>query len=88
MTTTAIQPLDCEHVVRQIWDWLDEELPAERWTAIAHHLATCTGCSEHVAFARGFLNKVNTPVPADAEFSSLKERIRTALRSESREPRR
>ena len=84
MTAPAAPPLDCEEVVREIWDWLDDELPQERWGAIQAHLAGCTGCREHVAFARGFLNKVAAPDSAALDFSTLKDRIRTALKNQSR----
>lgn len=83
MSAVNIPPLDCEEVVRELWDWLDDELPRERWSAIQDHLANCTGCSEHVTFARGFLSKVAEPVPAAADFSTLKEKIRTALENQS-----
>ena len=82
MTAPAAPPLDCEEVVREIWDWLDDELPQHRWSAIQTHLATCTGCSEHVAFARSFLAKVSEPMPVRPDFNSLKERIRVALSSQ------
>ena len=78
MSKLTTQPLDCEAVASQIWDWLDNELDATRWAAIESHLATCTGCSEHVAFARGFLRHVHTPnTPAD--LLALQARIRSAL---------
>ena len=77
-------PLDCDDVVKQIWDWLDNELPDDRWAAIENHLATCTGCSEHVAFARSFLSKIAEPNSAASDVSTLKERIRTALKNQSR----
>ena len=78
MNDVSTQRLDCDEVASQIWDWLDRELDAARWAAIEEHLATCTGCSEHVAFARGFLNRVSqTSAPADV--TSLRSRIRSAL---------
>ena len=78
MSNVITQPLDCEEVASRIWDWLDNELDAAHWTAIETHLATCTGCNEHVAFARGFLRQVNAArTPAD--ITSLRTRIRTAL---------
>ena len=78
MNIVSTQPLDCEHVAAQIWDWLDHELDAVRWAAIESHLATCTGCSEHVAFARGFLHQVKQPT-APSDLSALRTRIRSAL---------
>ena len=78
MNDVSTQRLDCDEVASQIWDWLDNELDAERWSAIEHHLATCTGCSEHVAFARGFLDQVKKSAATD-DITSLRSRIKTAL---------
>lgn len=71
--------VDCEDVVRELWDWLDDELPADRWDDIRAHLATCEGCSEHVAFARSFLDHVHQPAD-DGGTDALRERVRKALR--------
>jgi anti-sigma factor (TIGR02949 family) len=78
MTPADLPTLDCEEVVREIWDWLDHELDQARWAAIEAHLAGCTGCSEHVAFARGFLHRVHAS-PAPTNDAALKARIRSAL---------
>ena len=83
MNAANMPPLDCEAVVRELWDWLDDELPADRWTAIQDHLASCTGCSEHVAFARTFLTKVTTPPSSEPDVQALKYRVRMAIRGRS-----
>lgn len=61
-----MQPIPCAEVVRQLWDWLDRELPDERWEAIEAHLASCTGCSGHMAFARSFLERVRSALHPQA----------------------
>jgi anti-sigma factor RsiW len=71
---------DCDSVVKLIWDWLDDELDEATWKEIEAHLAGCTGCTEHVEFARGFLKKVHeTPAPA-GDLDALRERVRASLR--------
>jgi hypothetical protein len=71
---------DCDEVVKLIWDWLDNELSETTWKEIEAHLAGCTGCTEHVEFARGFLKKVQeAPAPA-GDLNALRERVRKALR--------
>ena len=77
MTTPGVQPLDCEDVVRDVWDWLDNELDQDRWAAIEAHLAGCTGCSEHVEFARSFLNHVRAGGSADV--TALRARVQSAM---------
>ncbi len=78
------QPIPCADVVSQLWDWLDNELPRERWTAIQQHLASCTGCSGHMAFARSFLDRVRSDEPeAPENIEALRAKIRAALRPPS-----
>jgi hypothetical protein len=74
--------LSCGEVVREIWDWLDREQSRERWSQIESHLATCTGCTEHVDFARGFLQKVHD-APPTGDVTALRERVRDALKGVS-----
>ena len=74
--------LDCLSVVRELWDYLDGELDAGRWEVIRAHLATCTGCHDHVEFCRSFLTHVSATPADEAEVSALRERVVVALRSE------
>ena len=76
----TMKELSCGEVVREIWDWLDEEQDQSRWSEIQAHLSTCTGCTEHVDFARGFLDKVRAPAPA-GDLTALRDRVRAALRA-------
>ena len=74
--------LDCEAVMRQLWDFLDEELTPARMGAILEHLALCEPCQSHMDFERAFLAaraeaRRSTPIP-----SSLKDRVMAALRRE------
>lgn len=79
-TTMPVSPLSCAEVVRQLWDWLDQELDQPRWLAIQHHLVGCTGCSEHVAFARRFLERARDGNPESGDnLNALRERLREAL---------
>ena len=36
--------LDCDSVMRQLWDYLDGELTEDRMEAIRAHLAMCSRC--------------------------------------------
>ena len=74
-------PLSCDEVVREIWDWLDHELDQMRWDELQVHLSTCTGCTEHMDFAREFLRKVReAPLPS-GDLDALRDRVRSALRA-------
>jgi anti-sigma factor (TIGR02949 family) len=60
--------LDCDAVMRQLWDFLDGELTAAREAAIREHLAVCARCFPQMEFERAFLE---TLARARREHSSL-----------------
>jgi anti-sigma factor (TIGR02949 family) len=50
--------ISCAEAVRQLWDYLDGELPAENRAAIEEHLSFCRRCCGEAEFAaelRSFL---------------------------------
>ncbi len=47
--------LDCEAVMRQLWDYLDGEPTAERMEAIRKHVAMRARCYPRYDFEREFL---------------------------------
>jgi anti-sigma factor RsiW len=77
--TTDTESLDCLTVVRELWDYLDGELDPARWTAIQGHLATCTGCAGHVAFARSFLQQSAQSLVDPAFLAATRARVTAAL---------
>ncbi|MGQ0766733.1 MAG: zf-HC2 domain-containing protein [Gemmatimonadota bacterium] len=46
--------IDCDAVMRQLWDYLDGELTPERMAAIREHLAMCRRCYPQFEFERSF----------------------------------
>lgn len=76
----TIAPIDCRSAMRELWDYLDDELPAERTAQIREHLSTCTGCAEHMEFCRTFLAQIDLPGVAAGEATTLRERVELALR--------
>lgn len=50
-----IQMLDCDAVMRQLWDYLDSELTPDRMEAIGAHVKDCQRCQPQVHFERAFL---------------------------------
>lgn len=51
--------IDCLTAVRQLWDYLDQELTVERMTVVHHHLERCERCLPHHDFAKRFLEALN-----------------------------
>lgn len=75
-------PLDCETAMRQLWDFLDEELTPERMNAIREHLALCQPCQSHVDFERAFLEAVYEARRTEPVSRALRTRVMNALRRE------
>ena len=65
-------PLDCEHAVRRLWDYLDGRLPNLAREEVEAHLATCELCTSRFAF-RPFASTMRTPdVRTVAQSPSLR----------------
>ena len=47
---------DCRNVIRQLWEFLDGELPAGEADAIRVHLSKCAHCNPQYRFQLRFLN--------------------------------
>jgi anti-sigma factor RsiW len=86
----AVSPLDCEHAVRRLWDYLDGRLPDLAREEVEAHLATCELCAPRFAFARKMQRALKESVerdqpvePAAEAEASLRSRVRAALRRQS-----
>jgi anti-sigma factor (TIGR02949 family) len=71
--------LDCETVMRRLWDYLDGALTAERMQEIESHLDACEQCQPQADFRRAFQHAVSAASLEAGDVSALSERIRTAL---------
>ncbi len=74
--------LDCNAVMRQLWDFLDEELTSDRMHAIREHLALCRPCQSHMDFEQAFLNALAEARRAEPVPNTLRARVVEALRRE------
>ncbi|MEO6443536.1 MAG: zf-HC2 domain-containing protein [Gemmatimonadaceae bacterium] len=74
--------LDCESVMRQLWDYLDLELTADRMAAIREHLELCTRCQPLEQFERAFLDAVARARSEHPDPDALGIRVRSALRAQ------
>ncbi|MEX2182652.1 MAG: zf-HC2 domain-containing protein [Gemmatimonadaceae bacterium] len=50
--------IDCDTVMRQLWDYLDGELTADRAAAIRQHVEMCSRCKPQTDFEAAFLEAV------------------------------
>ncbi len=73
--------LDCEAVMKQLWDYLDDELTPERMQAIRAHVQMCERCSPQVQFERAFLSVLGAARTAVADEGSLRDRVVAQLRT-------
>ena len=79
MTTDAMAYLPCEHVIRLVWNYLDDEIDAEQRNRIREHLEVCAHCRDQYTFEGAFLRSVGKLLD-DAPVEALRERIEHALR--------
>jgi anti-sigma factor (TIGR02949 family) len=73
--------LDCETVMRRLWDYLDRELTAERMQEIEQHLEHCEKCRPQADFRRAFAGAVAGASIPTGDSDALRGRIRAALRA-------
>lgn len=76
------EALDCDAVMRQLWDYLDGELDGERETAIRAHLAVCKRCYPQYDFERAFLGVLTATRPQHSRPGAVRARVLAALRAE------
>ncbi len=72
---------ECADVLRQLWEFLDEELTAERMVAVRAHLNKCAGCYPEYDFERIFLDAVAATGRQRCASADLRERILDQLRA-------
>lgn len=71
--------LDCDAVMRQLWDYLDDELTADRMAAIREHLKVCDRCHPQAEFETQFLAALASARREHSNPSELARRVRAAL---------
>jgi anti-sigma factor (TIGR02949 family) len=74
--------LDCDAVMRQLWDYLDGELTDERMAAIREHLALCGRCYPQYDFEQAFLETLARARREHSDPERVKRRVLVALQSE------
>ena len=79
MTTHTVDHIPCEHVIRAVWDYLDDQIDADRKEQIRQHLEICDHCRYQYTFEGAFLRAVSRLLDDDGDAESLRTRIETAL---------
>jgi len=72
--------MDCEQVVRELWDYLDGELTEERMNEVRAHLKACRGCFPHFDFERAFLEALAKSKAEHAAPDDLRKKVVAKLR--------
>ncbi|MBC8090024.1 MAG: zf-HC2 domain-containing protein [Phycisphaerae bacterium] len=75
-------PIDCESAMKDLWDYLDDELPPHRTEQIRVHLETCVGCDAHMQFCRSFLTQIDLPVVSATHLAQLRDKVHATLQRE------
>ena len=73
--------LDCDTVMRQLWDYLDGELTPDLMDAIGDHLRVCARCQPHAGFEKSFLAALASARREHSDPDGVAERVRAALRA-------
>lgn len=73
--------LDCDAVMRRLWDYLDDELTPEREQQVSAHLALCRRCYPQLEFERAFLAKLAATRNSLLRGSQVRARVLAALRT-------
>jgi anti-sigma factor (TIGR02949 family) len=77
---TSVTPLDCEAVVRALWDYLDRELDEPKMAAIDAHLAECEHCRAHADFEQQLIDEIRALRREHNDPVELRLRVLNAIR--------
>ena len=77
--------LDCEAVMRQLWDYLDRELTADNMHELESHLEQCEKCRPQAEFRRAFRGAIHEACEDVGDTTALTARIRAALQAAVRD---
>lgn len=72
--------LDCEAVMRQLWDFLDAELTPQGMREIEAHLAMCQRCYPQFTYERAFLDALAARRTTHPDPERLQRNLMALLR--------
>jgi len=79
MTSHKVEHIPCGHVISSVWDYLDDEIDADRKEQIRRHLDACDHCRDQYTFEGAFLRSVSRILSDETDYDSLRRRVETAL---------
>ena len=80
MTSHTIADIPCHEVIRSVWDYLDDEIDADRKERIREHLNLCDHCRDQYSFETALLRSLGELLDrGDDEAPSLRARIERTL---------
>ncbi len=75
--------IDCQDVMKRLWEYLDGELPDEDVAKLREHVAICGRCSPQYRFQIAFLGLVARAAAAQGPRPEFRRRLIAALGSAS-----
>ncbi len=72
---------NCQDVASELHEYLDRELSPEEAERLERHLELCPTCYQLVMFESGVIKLIKRDCGAETAPQSLKNRIRSLLRS-------
>ena len=73
--------LDCESVMRQLWDYVDAELTPQRMDEISVHVEMCQRCYPQYEFERSFLDAIAARRRTHSDPERLRAKLIEALQA-------
>jgi anti-sigma factor (TIGR02949 family) len=74
--------LQCDEVMRQLWDYLDGELTPDREDAIRRHIEMCARCAPQTEFERAFLVAIRRSQREYTQLGRLRDSLIDSLRAQ------
>ena len=80
-----VENIPCDHVIAQLWEYIDGEISEDRARRIRAHLEVCAHCYPQYDFQRAFVDFLGvhsqTPIPP-----TLRHRVFDVLLREDDDP--
>lgn len=73
--------VDCQHVMKRLWAYVDGELPETEAGELREHIAVCARCGPQYRFQLAFLGLVAHAGAAVRPRAEFVRRLRSALKS-------
>jgi anti-sigma factor (TIGR02949 family) len=83
---TAPEMIPCDHVVAQLWEYIDGELSDERAALIRAHLDVCNRCFPEYDFHRAFVGFLRTHADRPIAPGLRQKVFETLLREDTAAP--